>query len=134
MAPQESHVSIARYQKEIKDLLGLNTENLVFEYAERGNTVKLDLVTVNPRHNQSFLFHTAEGIDKVDALKKMLEYVKKNYPGENSYTMQWTTMHSQELHTSYFRAKNMYGALDKLYYGRDINTISVYFIKLNPIA
>ena len=69
-----------------------------------------------------------------DALKKMLDYVKRNYKDENSYTIQWTSINSNELHTSYFRAKNMYQALDKLYYGRDINTISVYIIKLNPIS
>jgi len=134
MVNKDERVEVAGLQKQIKDLLGLGTDNLVFEYATIGNTVKLDLITVNPRHNQSFLFHSSEGIDKVDALKKMLDYVKRNYEDENSYTIQWTTIHSNDLHTSYFRAKNMYQALDKLYYGRDMNTISVYIIKLNPIS
>ncbi len=134
MLNTDERVEVARYQKEIKDMLGLKTENLVFEFGTRNNAVKLDLVTVNPRHNQSFLFHTSEGIDKIDALKKMREYVKKKYKEENSYTIQWTTVDSNDLHTSYFRAKDMYGALDKLYYGRDMNTISVYIVKLNPIS
>ena len=134
MINPDERVEVARYQKEIKDLLGLNTENLVFEYSTHNNAVKLDLITVNPRHNQSFLFHSSEGIDKIDALKKMREYVRKKYKEENSYTIQWTTLDSNELHTSYFRAKDMYSALDKLYYGRDMNTISVYIVKLNPIS
>jgi hypothetical protein len=134
MVNKDERVEVARLQKEIKDLLGLGTDNLIFEYSSKGNTIKLDLITVNPRHNQSFLFHSSEGIDKVDALKKMLEYVQQNYKEENSYTIQWTKMNSNELNTSYFRAKNMYDALDKLYYGRDMNTISVFFIQLNPIS
>ncbi len=134
MVSTDERVEVARLQKEIKDMLGLNTENLVFEYSTHNNTIKLDLVTVNPRHNQSFLFHTSEGIDKIDALKKMREYVNRKYKEENSYTIQWITVGSDELHTSYFRAKDMYAALDKLYYGRDMNTISVYIIKLNPIS
>src|ERR1700719_3260892 len=107
IAAKDERVEVARLQKEIKHLLGVNTDNLVFEFSERGNVLKLDLVTVNPRHNQSFLFHSAEGIDKVDALKKMVDYVRQNYKEENSYTVQWTTKESNELHTSYFRAKNM---------------------------
>ena len=134
MVTTDERVEVARLQKDIKDMLGLNTENLVFEYSSNNGTIKLDLITVNPRHNQSFLFHTSEGIDKIDALKKMRDYVKRKYKEENSYTIQWTTLDSNELHTSYFRAKNMYSALDKLYYGRDMNTISVYIIKLNPIS
>jgi hypothetical protein len=134
MPQKDERVEVARMQKDIKDLLGLNTDSLVFEYSTQGNNIRLDLVTVNPRHNQSFLFHSSEGIDKIDALKKMLEYVRKNFNDENSYTIQWTAKNSTDLHTSYFRAKNMYEALDKLYYGRDMNTISVFFIKLNPIS
>jgi hypothetical protein len=134
MVNKDERVEVAGLQKEIKDLLGLGTDNLVYEYTGNGSNIKLDLITVNPRHNQSFLFHSAEGIDKVDALKKMLGYVKQNYKDENSYTIQWTTINATDLHTSYFRAKNMYEALDKLYYGRDMTTISVYIVKLNPIS
>jgi hypothetical protein len=39
-----------------------------------------------------------------------------------------------ELQTSYFRAKNMYDAMDKLYNGRDINNLTVFSIVLNPVA
>jgi hypothetical protein len=134
MVTKDERVEIARLQSEIKDTLGLNTENIVFEYSSLGNKIKLDLITVNPRHNQSFLFQTTEGVDKRDALEKMVDYLKKNYKTDNSYTVQWTKHGDNELHTSYFRAKNMYDALDKLYYGRDMNTISVYIIKLNPIS
>lgn len=128
------HVESARIQKEIENYLGLKGGSLIFEYQSRENKVKLDLITVNPRHNQSFLFHTETGYEKVDALKKMLNYVKTHKDKESSYTIQWRTRGNKELQTSYFRAKNMYDALDKLYYGRDMNTITVFSLVLNPVT
>ena len=131
---KDSRVEVAQLQKEIKDYLSLKTENLIFEYSQLDNTVRLDLITVNPRHNQSFLFHSTIGVDKGDALKKMVEYVSHNSHEEQTYTIQWAAKGDKELHTSYFRAKNIYQALDKLYYGRDMNNISVYVVQLNPIS
>lgn len=132
--PKDNIAEIAQKQKVIQDYLGLSSESLIFEYNKLNEGVKLDLITVNPRHNQSFLFHSVIGVDRLDALSKMIEYVKSNHNDEESYTIQWTAKGNHELHTSYFRAKNMYQALDKLYYGRDINLITVFIIKLNPIS
>ncbi len=127
------HVACAQQQQLIESHLGLQG-NLIYDVTSEDNKTRLNLITVNPRHNQSFLFHSVLGIDKLDALKKMLEYVKSNYQEDNSYTIQWRAKNEPELHTSYFRAKNMYEALDKLYYNRDINTITVYSLKLNPMT
>jgi hypothetical protein len=128
------HVEAARIQQEVKDYLGLRTSDLVFEYTAIEGKVKLDLITINPRHNQAFLFHSETGADKVDALKKMLGYVQNYKEKENSYTIQWVTKSDSELHTSYFRAGNILDALQKLYYGRDMNTITVFSVVLNPIS
>ena len=128
------HVESAKTQKEIKNHLGLSSNSLIFEYSNFEGKVKLDLITINPRHNQSFLFRSEMGYDKLDALKKMLAYVKNYKEKENSYTIQWITKGDKELHTSYFSASNIYDALDKLYYGRDMNTINVFSIVLNPVA
>lgn len=128
------HVEAARIQQEIKDYLGLRTSDLVFEYSAIDGKVKLDLITVNPRHNQAFLFHSETGGEKVDALKKMLAYVQKYKEKENSYTIQWVAKGDTELHTSYFRAGNVLDALQKLYYGRDMNTITVFSVVLNPMS
>ena len=128
------HVEAARIQQEIKDYLGLRTSDLVFEYTALDGKVKLDLITVNPRHNQAFLFHNETGADKVDALKKMLIYVQNYKEKENSYTIQWVAKGDTELHTSYFRAGNVMDALQKLYYGRDMNLITVFSVVLNPIS
>lgn len=128
------HVVAAKAQEDIKDFLGLKSNELVFEYSSVDGKVKLDLITINPRHNQSFLFKSIIGFDKTDALNKMLDYVKTHKEKEESYTIQWTTKGMNELQTSYFRAKNIYDAMDKLYYGRDMNNITVFSVVLNPIA
>lgn len=128
------HVEAARIQQQIKDHLGLRTSDLIFEYNIVDGKTKLDLITVNPRHNQSFLFHSETGADKIDALRKLWDYVQNNKEKENSYTIQWVASNNNELHTSYFRASNILNALEKLYYGRDRNTITVFSVVLNPIS
>jgi len=130
----DAHVEAARVQQQIKDYLGLRTSDLIFEYGSFEGKTKLDLITINPRHEQSFLFHSETGADKVDALKKMLDYVTSYKEKENSYTIQWVANGNHELHTSYFRAGNILEALEKLYYGRDRNTITVFSVVLNPIS
>lgn len=128
------HVELAKIQSEIRTHLGLPENALIFDFSINEGKVKLDLITVNPRHNQSFLFHSVLGTDKIDALNKIFKYVKSYKEKENSYTIQWAARNENELHTSYFSAQNMYDALDKLYFGREINTIVVYNISLSPIS
>ncbi len=130
----EMHVEAARIQQEIKDYLALRTADIVFEYSIVDGRTRLDLITVNPRHNQAFLFHSETGFDKVDVLKKMYAYVQNYKEKENSYTIQWVVKGGTELHTSYFRAGNVMDALQKLYYGRDMNTITVFSVVMNPIS
>lgn len=130
----EMHVEAARIQQEVKNYLGLRTSDLVFEYSTTDGKVKLDLITLNPRHSQAFLFHSETGTDKLDALRKMLEYVQNYKEKENSYTIQWVAKGDTELNTSYFRAGNIMDALQKLYYGRDMNTITVFSVVLNPLS
>ena len=128
------HVESVKLQKKIESHLGIKGSELSFEFVNTEGKIKLDLITINPRHNQSFLFHSEIGIDKLDALRRMLEYVKSYKDKYSSYTIQWIAKGDNELHTSYFTASNMYDALDKLYYGRDINTITVFSVVLNPVA
>jgi len=128
------HVELAKTQKQIQSHLGLDSNALVFNYSTLEGKVKLDLVTLNPRHNQSFLFHSVSSYEKLDALREMLAYVKDYREKESPYTIQWTVKGEKELHTSYFRARNILEALDKLYYGRDMNLITVFSVVLNPIT
>ena len=128
------HVESLKLQKKIEGHLGIQGSELSFEFVGIEGKVRLDLITINPRHSQSFLFHSELGIDKLDGLRKMLDYVRSYKDKYNSYTIQWIANGDSELHTSYFTATNMYDALDKLYYGRDINTITVFSVVLNPVA
>src|SRR5687768_2149772 len=125
---------IVRLQDQIMQYLGMNSSTLLFEYRDFDGRTRLDLITVNPRHSQSFLFHSEVGIDKLDALRKMWDYVQDYRDKESSFTIQWIARGEKELNTSYFRAANVYSALDKLYYGRDIATITVFSVVLNPTS
>jgi hypothetical protein len=106
----------------------------MFNFDEDGQRSKLYIITLNPRHNQSFLFHATEGVDKLEALRSMLEYVKTYKERTSSYTIQWSARGDNNLQTSYFRAKNVLEALDKLFYDRDPNSITVFSVMLNPIT
>lgn len=129
------NIEIARIQKSIAEILGMLQENLVFNYIEKQETVALELITINPIHEQSFLLHTIKGLDKLEALNKMQEYVEQKYESESSYTIQWMDKEGDnKLHTSYFRGHNIYEILDKFYYGREQNSYKIFSINLNPVA
>lgn len=132
VSPSDVHVESARIQRQIEEHLGIGPGNLLFEFRQLDGQTRLDLITVNPRHQQSFLFRYETGYNKLDALRKMLAYVQRYRDTESSYTIQWRARGDKELQTSYFRAHNVYEALDKLYYGRDLNTITVFSVVLNP--
>jgi hypothetical protein len=134
MAAANDAIDISKLQKEIESYLNLGSTSMVFEFEEHNNKMRLNLVTVNPRHNQSFLFQSSEGYDKKDCLKKMLEYIKTSREKENSYTIQWSVKGESELHTSYFRARDIQEAIDKLIYGRDPNSLNIFSVVLNPIS
>lgn len=128
------NVEIARIQKEISNKLGLDSDKVIFDFSGNDGVVKLNLITVSPRHEQSFLFHTVKAIDKIEALQKMLQYINAQRDDENTYTVQWRKADERNLHTSYFRAKSMYDALDKFYFNRDITGYTIFSITLNPVA
>ena len=131
---KDKNLEIARLQKEIGDYIGMGTDSLVFNFEEKGRRTKLHLITLNARHNQSFLFHASEGSDKANALEAMLDYVRTYKDASSSYTIQWSVRGENVLNTSYFRAKNVLEALDKLFYDRDPNSITVFSVMLNPIS
>lgn len=131
---RDKNLEIARLQQEIGNYIGLGPDSLVFNYDKKGKGIKLHLITLNARHNQSFLFHATEGNDKVDALKEMLEYVRTYKERTSSFTIQWSARGDNGLQTSYFRAKNVLEALDKLFYDRDPNSITVFSVMMNPIT
>lgn len=113
---------------------GLENDSISFEFESQDVKIKLNVITHNPRHNQSFLFHSVIGYDRADALKKMLEYVKQYKVSESSYTIQWSERDKNELITSYFRARNLSEAIDKFLFGRDVNSLIIFSVVLNPLS
>ena len=130
----ENHVRIAELQQKIKDNINLDGNSILFEFHSLGATTDLEVITVNPKHKQSFLYHSTEGRDKIEALEAMLAYVLKNNTSDNTYTIQWSIKGEDKLYTSYFRAINIMDALDKFYFGRDIMSVNVFSAVLNPIS
>lgn len=122
-------------RKEIESYIGgLEPDSIRFVFSADKGLTHLEVVTQNPRHNQFFLFHSVEAVNREEALEKMMDYVKDYKEKESSYTVQWALVGENELHTSYFRARNIMHALDKLYHGREMNSVIVFSVKLNPIA
>lgn len=131
----DENIEINQLQKKIESYLQLGNTNVIFNFtATANNKMRLDVITVNPRHEQSFLFRSEVGHDKKDALKLVLDYVKDFKDEDNSYTIQWSLRNDNELHTSYFRAKDIPEAIDKLQYGRDPNSLVIFSVVLNPIS
>jgi hypothetical protein len=127
-------VRIAELQREIEEYISLGSNSILYDFKEENGNVTLHAITVNPRHNQSFLFHTSRGLNRIDALEQLLAYVKEFREKESSFTIQWAIIGDERLQTSYFSAKNIIGALDKLYFDRDPNTVTVFNVSLNPIT
>ncbi|MDA0929892.1 MAG: hypothetical protein O3C32_00810 [Bacteroidetes bacterium] len=121
-------------QRDIAQYLSIALSCLNFELSQQGEKHILRLITTNPRHQQSFLYHTVEGFGELDTMHKMLAYVKAKRPEKSTYTIQWSLREEKELHTSYFRGKDLYEVLDKFYYGKDINATIIFSVSLNPIA
>ena len=82
-------VRIEELQKKIRKKLGIQKQNISFEFHQMPEYVDLDLMTTSPIHKQSFLLHSSEGRDKIEALELMLKYVNDQLYIEDSYTIQW---------------------------------------------
>ena len=134
MTASEQNIEINRLQKEIEKYIALKQSNIIFDFNTHNDKIVLDVVTVNPRHHQSFLFHSTEGSNKVEALTKMLNYIKNYKDKESSYTIQWSLKDKQELHTSYFMASNIMMAIEKCFYGNDPSSMVIFSVVLNPIT
>ena len=130
----DKNIELSKVQAEIGEYIGMGPNSLIYNFGDQDGKTTLHLVTLNPRHNQSFLFHSEAGYDKIDVLKKMLAYVRSYKDKESSYTIQWKKATDDTLETSYFSAKHVQAALDKLMYDRDPNSITVFSIIMNPTA
>ena len=53
--------NLAEVEAKIGDILGLGKDHLVFSYKSMNDVTQLDIITFNPRHDQSFFFIRSKG-------------------------------------------------------------------------
>jgi hypothetical protein len=105
--------------------------NLVSE----NETVLLNLLTFNPRHEDYMLFHTTKGNSSIDCLKKMIAFIKTQLPQQQlySYTIIWKKWNEQSEHISYFRAADEQTAIEKFLHEKNPEDYR-YSVTQNPIS
>jgi hypothetical protein len=121
-----------RIDSEIRLYFGSHKVDII-ETIEEG-VIELALVTTSAQHGKKFLFHKAKGAYRQQALEALLDYMKEHKAKESNYTIQWRGMNEVDLHTSYFSAPNIQTAMEKFFFGRDLHTITVFSVSLNPIS
>lgn len=99
------------------------------------DTVKLNLLTFNQRHNEYMLFHTVSGKSSLDCLRKMLDYINQQVegPDANSYTIRWNKKGDSQVHLSYFMADNEEEAIQKFLHEKQREDYE-FSCSLNPVS
>jgi len=106
------------------------------EDEDKENSINLCVYTFNKDTNTSFLFHRVKGASPITALTKALNYLKEVMPEENNYTVKWRKEgdDSEKERESYFRGTDIEEVVNKFYFGKDRETITVTDVNLNPIS
>ena len=121
-----------RIENEIREYFGTHQVEFIEEKLE--GVVEVALVTTSAHHGQKFLFHKSRGAYRQQALESLLDYIREHKAKECVFTIQWRVLKDNELHTSYFSAPNIQAALDKFFFGRDLHSITVFSVSLNPLS
>ena len=128
-----------RLQHEIYNVL--NQDNGVsshFDYhvnlMSDDETIKLNLLTYNERHDEYMLFHTVLGTSSLNCLDKMLKYIRQiKQSKQNSYTISWQKDGDPSSYKSYFMASNEKEAIAKFLHEKNEEEYT-YTISLNPVS
>jgi len=141
MSSKHKKLEQIKYQHQISEILrDDNGVSCHFDYhvnlMSDEETIKLNVLTYNERHDEYMLMHTVKGSSSIDCLKKMLEYVRatRTERQENSYTVTWSRTGESDLHKSYFRAVSEAEARKKFMHEKDPEDYAVESISLNPVA
>lgn len=110
-------------------------------YLDKGNIGKnpatewtVSAITVNPTTDETFLLKTETAPTKEKALKKILEYIKKQ-KGESSFSVTWIKKgEGSKTNMSHFYCHDMIDVVEKFFHGKNPEEYVVFEIKLNPIA
>lgn len=98
-------------------------------------TIKLNLLTYNPRHDEYMLFHSVKGSSSIHCLERMVEYIQSKHAKtrHSSFTIRWKRKGETQEHLSYFSASSADDALSKFLHERDSNAFE-YKITENPVS
>jgi hypothetical protein len=140
MSSNNKKLDQIRLQHEIGEILRLdNGVSCHFDYhvnlISEEETVKLNLLTYNKRHDEYMLMHTVKGSSSIDCLKKMLAYVQsvKKSAIEYSFTVYWKKTGDPKEYTSYFRARTESEAKQKFLYEKNPKQYNIR-IEVNPVS
>ena len=121
-----------RIENEIRGYFGTHQVEFIEEKLE--GVIEVALVTTSAHHGNKFLFHKSRGAYRQQALEALLDYIREHKAKECVFTIQWRAIKEKELHTSYFSAPNIQAARDKFFFGRDLHSITVFSVSLNPLS
>lgn len=129
-----------RLQHQIMEMLRKdNGVSCHFDYhvnpVSEDETVKLNLLTYNTKHNEYMLLHATPGKSSIDCLEKMIVEINalQHQAQFYSFTIKWTKKSDGILHISYFRATSETNAESKFLHEKNPNDYT-YSIEKNPIS
>lgn len=99
--------------------------------------IRLDLYTKNARHDAIFLMHQTRGDSSIDALNRMITYLKDHHQAreKNSYTVYWRSKvdaNSAEK-SSYFFEYSEAEVRRKFFYNKKEEDFDIRIVQ-NPMA
>lgn len=129
-----------RLQHQIMELLHQdNGVSCHFDYhinpVSDDETIKLNLLTYNPRHHEYMLLNSVKGSSAIDCLTKMEAFIKtlKKQTQLYSFTIRWKRKDDDHWYVSYFAAPDEKNAELKFLHEKDPDAFE-YSIERNPIS
>lgn len=140
MARIERKLEQIRLQHTISEILWKDNEvSSHFDYhvnpVSEEETIKLNLLTYNPRHDEYMLLHSVAGSSSVKCLKNMLEYLKTKRKTQElySFTIKWQKKGDNDSYVSYFRAASEEEAAQKFLHEKNALEYE-YTIQMNAVS
>lgn len=140
MARIENKLEQIRLQHAIAEILWKdNGVSSHFDYhvnpVSSSNTIKLNLLTYNPKHDEYMLLHSVTGSSSIECLEKMQDYLKTkhNTSVQYSFTISWKKKGDTEEYTSYFVASHEEEAKTKFLHEKNPDDYD-FSIQMNPVS
>lgn len=140
MARIEKKLEQIRLQHKISELLWKdNGVSSHFDFhvnmVSDDETIKLNLLTYNPKHDEYMLLHSVSGSSSVNCLKSMFDYLKTKRASQEKYTFtfRWKKIGEDEEHISYFRASDKEEASIKFLHEKNPNNYE-FSVEMSPVS